>query len=197
MKTVNKVNYTGSLIDRKSFNNEYDRITVISKNGKDVFVSFLCRKEKLENISRKKVRVNISGHIETHAEQIKSGAYVNKQHFYVDSIEESHTILENSFGVKGKFYPAPNAEVYIAGKLSDVRQEKDWYRYTVVVDDDVAEREPSTIVLSQRKLDRHPDLKAGDSICCVCSLSTPQKKVGDNIVIHYEDLIVSDLAVVA
>lgn len=191
----NEINYKGKIINRVSYDMLHDRLTVLSKNGKSIYVAFLCDKKKLESMGEViGLRVDIGGHIETRQERTRNGM-VYRQRCFVDSIVPLNTMIEEKFGVKGKFYDNFSATVYLTGEVMDIKREADWYRYAIRIDgENEVGRTPSLVWISQRELDRHPNVKAGNKICCICSFSTPKKEVKGKTNV-FEDIIVMDLAV--
>lgn len=189
---MNEIIYNGKIIERKNFKKDYIRLTVLSRNGDNTYVSFLCEPHKIDKIPEGTQRVNIKGHLESHSEKY-NGKYVLRQHYYVDEIEASKTILEDKFGIKGKYYEYPSSSVYIKGKVKALTKDGDWDRYTILTDE-TGESKSYSIVASRRNTGKKKsDISEGDDICCVCMIATPQKII-NNKKVHYEDLLISDIA---
>lgn len=194
MNYKNVVEYTGTLIKRRSLSDHLDKLTVVSKNGRDTYVSFICSKDKITNeiYSNQRLRVKIKAHLEGRKEY-RNGAPSYMQRCVVDEISATNTMLEDAFGVKGKFYTPPHGIAYIAGELTKIEKSDDWYRYTIKVVNPDDNGHFSSIKLSHRVIDRMPELEEGDNVCTVCLFSTPKNVVGEHVT-SYENLIVSDIA---
>lgn len=191
--TVNEIETTGRIISESKQKNGTTVITVYSDNGKGIYPKFVCRGNVLPEHGER-ARVKIKAHIEMHPVRIQ-GEWVKRQQFYADEITLEDTMTQTKFGIKGKFFSKPHTILYLMGKVQYVKKDGEWYRYIIEVDTDRKDRNSSDIHVSMRKTDRHPDVKEGMRICCVCNLSTPKKEINEKVQ-YFEDIIISDIAIV-
>lgn len=186
---TNKIIASGRIVSINEKNGKC-YVTVASKNGRDVYPKFMCDKESLSELSAH-ARIRVEGHVESQAKKNKDvDKWFMTQRFVADSIVPEVTMTEQVFGVKGKFFPSPEVNIYIAGVITKITEEDEWYRYTIKIDDGI--HKPSTVRTSMRKLDRHPDITEGDNICAICSVATP-KKENEGKIYFFEDILISDL----
>lgn len=190
---VNKVLTTGRVISIRNMSKSRCIVTVLSRNGRDIYPRFLCDISKIPPLQTH-ARVMVEGHFESYRYKDKEdGKWKVEQRIIADSIEPAITITEEYFGEVGKFFAPLASSVFIKGVVTDVKKTDNWYKYNIDVSED--DSQPLTIQVSMKELDRHPDIKKYDTICAVCGISTPQK-VFDNITYNYENIVVSDVAVI-
>lgn len=190
---VNKVLTTGRVISIRNVSKSRCIVTVISRNGRDIYPRFLCDISKMPPLQTH-ARVRVEGHIESHRYKDKEdGKWKVEQRIVADIIEPAVTITEEYFGEIGKFFAPLSTIVFIKGVVTDVKKSENWYKYNINVSED--EKQPLTIQVSMKELDRHPDIKKHDTVCAVCGMSTQQKVFGDTTY-SYENMVVSDIAIV-
>ena len=160
------------------------------KNGIDVYPGIFIPKKAFVDLKYHS-RVHIIGHINSRY-ITKNGKRRKVQQLIADKIEYEPTLTEKVFGEKGKFFEAQYIKIMLKGKIKDIIEENNWYRYKINVSD--TERE-KILIVNMKKLERHPKVKVGDTVCMVCAYSTPKKVINEEDVV-YEDIIVSDLAIV-
>lgn len=193
IKTVsNKVIVSGRLITERERKGGGKIVTIVSKNGKDVFLRFQVKSNDIIPPHKEHAHVKIVGHIESHTYRDTDKKFKQLQNFIADEITLSKTMTEEIFGVKGKFFDYPSCVAYIKGEIKKVTDEDQWVRIVLAVDPDDKQHNTS-IRLSMRKLERQPELKKGDKICVVCSINTPRKEVNGKEM-YFEDLNISDIA---
>lgn len=190
---VNKVVTTGRVISIRNVSKSKCIVTVISRNGRDIYPRFLCDISKIPPLQTH-ARVQVEGYIESHRyKDNEDGKWKVEQRIVADSIEPAVTITEEYFGKTGKFFAPFNTTVFIKGVVTDVKKSDNWYKYNINVSED--EQLPLTIQVSMKELERHPNIKKHDTVCTVCGISTPQKVFGDTTY-NYENIVVSDIAIV-
>lgn len=193
-ENVNQVDAEGRIVSIRPRKDGITSVmTIISKNGRDIFPRFICPSKE---ISGYKIhdRVQIKGHIHTYP-LVVDKKYRMQQEFIADSIIPAETLSDQVFGVKGKFFAQMKCDVYVKGIVASVKTDGEWYRYTVEVPSDQKNGYADKIYMSMKKIDRHPVINKGDTICSICGVSTPVKTIDDKNK-YFEDLIVSDIAIV-
>ncbi len=186
--TSNRVEVSGRIISIKSNNNGSNYITILTRNGRDAFLRFFCPKSVPVDGYKLRARVSVTGRVaSTHRKDSRTGKWVTDQFFVADDIRNTPTLTETAFGVKGKFFPDMDAKIYIHGTIENIKDDSEWIRYIVKVDD------KTTVRLNMKRLDRQPNIKVGDEIYTVCSVSTPKKNLNGRDV-YFEDIIISDIA---
>ena len=190
-EVVNKVFVKGRVATISDVNGTV-LFTVVSKNGnRTIFVKMSCKKSVMpqEIRGRGHARVDVEGHIESYLTK-KDGKRHITQHFVADKITLSKTLTDEIFGVKGKFFEEPKAQVYLKGTLLSIIEDPEWYRYNIDISNEVRH---TTVRVSLKKIDRPVEVKVGDTICALCTISTPEKQFSDGTK-QFMDILVSDLA---
>lgn len=191
MKNVeNKVVIRGRLVNVRDGENGDEILVIASRNHKDIFPR-VHLKPGNQFICRPHSRVYVEGHLETISFKLddEDEFWVNDQIIVGDTVRLEPTLCEDVFGAKGRFFAEPNTEIYLKGRIKNIEQEGDYFRYVIKIDDG------NSIRVSMRKLERHPIISIGDTVGCVCTMRTPKKEYEDKIV-YFEDINVSDLCVI-
>ncbi len=191
-RAVNEIVASGRIITIKERKNGDKIVTLITKNGRDVFLRFVCSKGVLPELNDH-AHVQITGHVISVAYRDDNKKFHQDQSFVADEIIPSPTLTEKKFGVKGKFFAYPECAAYLKGTVKKVLDEGEWVRLILHIDEERKDRKPATVRLSMKKLSRQPELKKGDTICAVCTVTTPKKMI-DGKATYFEDLLISDLA---
>ena len=182
---------TGRLTSLRSRKNGDRQGVVISRNGNnDLFVHMIFPKDVLKENLKNRIHVRIRGHIraQIYTDEAKKLKY--SQSFIADEIETDETLADKYFGIHGKFYPIPSCEICLKGKISNVLDNNDWMRYQIEIPEEDGKK--SSLRLSMKKIDRHPDINKGDEVCVIGSLTTPKKEInGKNRT--FEDILVMDI----
>ncbi len=191
--SINEIRVLGRLISLHANNDGSAIITVLTRNGKDVFIRFYCAPGKLPELERH-ARICVIGHVNCFSRRTDAG-YRNVQQFVADKVYKDTTMTEKKYGVAGRFFAPFSCEIYIKGVVRSVTSSgNDWLAYNVEVDGDKDDMRPSVVKLNMKKVDRQPEINAGDVIYTVCSLSTP-KKVLDGETVYFSNIVISDIAV--
>ncbi len=192
-ETKNEVFITGRVIAIHNNANGAVRLTVLTRNGKDVYAKCYCPNGVPSDINVRS-RVCINGHIDAYMRRDSGGVYRSVQQVVVDRIYKDSTIVEQKFGVKGHFYNPFQCEISLKGKVVSFQDQGQWFNMTLEVDGDNNDRRKHNVRLGMRKIDRQPVINEGDTVYAVCSLSTPKKEVDDRT-IEFTNIVVSDIAV--
>jgi hypothetical protein len=190
MKKANKFVITGRLISSRKNEDGTGWITIYTKNGIDIYAKIFCPKEIFKEM-RNRSHVVATGYIK---EKWNASNHRNSQKFIAETLEYEKTITEEHFGEIGKFYKEPNIQIFVSGTVRSTMKKNGWYLYAVIPDGDTKDKR-TQLLIEMKELDRHPNVRVGDKICAVCSLSTPRKTLNDKTV-YFENIIVSDLAVI-
>lgn len=190
--SINEIEASGRIISIRPRNDGTSMITLVTQSGKDAFLRFLCPEGSLSNI-KERTHVRINGYIKSYTyKDTETDKFKTAQRFVASKITKEPTLTEEKFGVEGKFYSAPECKIYLKGTVQAVRKDNEWYRIILKVKDgDVS---TSNIQINMKELDRQPDIKEHDTICCVCGVSTPKKEL-EGKTVYFENIQVSDLAI--
>lgn len=144
-----------------------------------------------EKISyRENEYVEIKGYV--HGEEVsdKNGTRII-QHFRSLTIKKAESVMEKEFGIRGNLYYIPFIRYCISGELKKIKEDKDWLRIQIQTDSP----EGKSIIKADWKHPRKElKLRAGDKICSVCTVQTPQKMIGDKKK-HFDNILIEDLVV--
>ena len=191
---INKVIANGRLITKGERPNGDVYVTLLSRNGRDLFMRFICTKDMVADIPLR-AHVTITGFIRSYEyKDKKDGKTKFYQTFVADKVEQDMTLIEKEFGpqYKGKFYAEPSCAIYLKGTVLNIRDEGTWIRYLISTEDHNRPGKNSIIRLSMRKLDRQPDIQKNDTVLAVCSASTTKKEINGKTE-YFEDIIISDI----
>lgn len=192
-KTRNEIVVRGRIIKETTTKNGTTIITVVTKSGSlDVFLRFVCKNVEVP-AHTKRAHVVVTGHAIGYLHRNSEGKTEYEQYLVADDVQLENTMLQDAFGVQGKFFPTPSVSYYITGKLVAIFEDGDWYRYVVEMDSQDGSNRRSRVRMNMKKLDRHPELEKGDIVCAIATISSP-KKVIDGKTRYFEDVIISDLA---
>ena len=186
---VNEFVITGRIINSRKRNNGSTTITVISRNGGDIYVHIQCRKGMLPEFENR-THVKVEGHIETANHMDSNKNLQHTQTFVADNVILDQTMSEDRFGIRGKFYLPPSCTIYLKGRINKVLDSGNWIRYQI--EDGMG----NYIRSSMKKLDRQPEINPGDEVCIVGSLSTNRKEIKGRKA-TFEDIIVMDIGKVS
>lgn len=191
MSKKNEVIAVGRVTSIKQSTSGKTVLTIVTQNGKnDVYIPFICPDGIPAGVGHRS-HATVVGHVESvtfHPEENKTR---HELRFVADHIEPSKTLAESAFGTKGKFFPAPTCSVAVAGTIKTIVDEKEWLR--IMLEVDIGNGRTTYIRTSMKRLERQPDLKEGDEIGIVGSLTSP-RKTRDGKTQIYLDIVVSDLA---
>ena len=192
---INEFSISGRMISKTNLKSGDTRIVVMTKNGdRDVYAHILCPKDVMIRCDMR-AHICVKGYIMARTFPARNGGGLQyNQTMVAESIELSKTLTEDRFGVKSRFYPLPSCKIYLKGTVHSVFDNDGLIRYQVTVGSNPEGEQTSTIRLSMKKLDRHPEARPGDTICIISGLSTPVKTINGRKT-HFSDLIISDLAV--
>lgn len=194
LDTVNEIVISGRIIS-KFVNKAGEKcFTLISKNGENIFPKIIYEESMLPDLGEH-ARVNVRGHMEIRDIYVGHNKKVFKQVIVADSIQKEKTLVEEKFGVPGKFFSMPSCVIYLKGIVQSVKKEDDWYRIILSVNNPHDKSVSYSIRISMREVDRQPDIKEGSLIYTVCKMTTPKKETSEGTK-HYEDIMVNDIAVV-
>lgn len=186
---INKIVASGRVVSLNEKNGTC-YITIASKNGRDIYPKFVCSKDIVPELPTH-ARVKIEGHVESGTKKNKDNKqWLMSQKFIADKVSLDTTMTEEAFGIKGKFFAPPEVNIYLKGTIIGITDDTDWFRYTIKIEG--SEDKKTTVRVSMKKLDRHPDVKEGDNVCAICAVTTPKKQVNGRIC-YFEDILVSDL----
>ena len=192
--TVNEIILTGRLVAEKNRSDGSCVITMFSKCSKDVFLRFYCAPGVMPE-HKKHAMLKIKGHLRIRkivSEEEERANYT--QGFVADEITPMTTLVEDRYGVKGKFFAEPECYIYIKGVVHKVTPVNNYYRIHVRTNEGPGSKRDINVMLNMKKLDRQPAIHPGDTIYTVCSASTPIEEKGEDK-IYWEDIIISDLAI--
>lgn len=192
-ETKNEVFITGRVISVYKNDNGSARLTVITKNGKDVYAKCYCPPGVLPSFNLR-TRICVKGYLNTYMHRDRSGIVRNTQQIVVESIYRDATILEQKYGIKGHFYRPFTCEILLTGRVKAVQDAGAWINMTLEVDNDVEDRRAHSVRVGMKKIDRQPSIKEGDIVYTVCSLSTPRKEIEEKSV-EFTNVVVHDIAV--
>ncbi len=161
-------------------------ITIFSHSGREIYPKFYCPKGVMLALMPHS-EIHVKGHIELR----RRPGEIPRQVFVADEIERPMTLTEEIFGEPGRFFPRPSSVVYLKGTLVSAKIEGDWHRYVIQTETSKGRTVP--VRVSMRKLEKDPDYKKGDSLCCVCVITTRIKEVSGQKR-YFEDILVSDIA---
>lgn len=191
----NVITATGRVVTLRESNGNVI-LTLVTKNGNDVYIRFRCTAEMVAQLQYH-ARVRVTGHIESYLRKAKdSSNRTIVQYFVADSVVPDTTLVEDAYGIKGKFFAPPSARLYLKGTMvSVIMDSKDWIRYILRVDcpNPNTGTRSATIRVSMKRADRQPEIKPGDTVCMACYLSSPVKEENGKK-LYMEDLIVADIA---
>jgi hypothetical protein len=190
-KITNLILATGRVVTRKDYPNGSCMLVVATKNGRDMFPRFFCAKGIVPELAQH-ARVRIEARVVSDKRKDReTSKWVVVQRFEAYKVEPDTTLTEDAFGVKGKFFSPPAIDIYLRGKVIGIKEDSEWIRFTVQLP--AEGKRISTALISMKKIDRQPDIKKGNDIVAVCSVTTP-KKERNGEVRYYEDIIVRDIA---
>ncbi len=189
---TNEIYITGRLIASRKRQDGKSVITVVSKNGADIFLHFICDQDmKLPELRN---HVTVRGHMEPYMYRDSSGSYNAAIDWIADEASVRKTLAEERFGKRGKFYRFPECEIALTGTLKKIKEEKDWIRYVILPD--LPENDKHVpVTVHMKKPDRLPTVKVGERVGVVCRISTPVKE-REGKKIYYEDIMVEDIATI-
>ena len=193
VSSVNEIDVVGRLIARNEKKNGDTYITVLSKNGTDIYVHFLCPKGVMPECRMRK-HIKVKGYTSSHSYVDQNGKNRFAQTFIAEAVSIVKTRAEEKFGVQGIFFPELTCNIYMKGILRNIIDEPSWVRLLIETDIGMSDRRSSSVRLSMKRIDRQPKLKKGDVICITGSLSTPEKEI-DGKITHFEDIIVTDIGI--
>lgn len=153
-------------------------LTIIIKNeDRDVFPEIYCKKDMLPE-HKEHSYLEIEGYI-VNVQKRNNTKWIHKM--YAERIRLASTILEEAFGVRGRFWEPSNCMFYVTGKISaiseDTRNNHTYVRY--IIESPIPDTDQKTYLhIDWRKIDRHPKFNIGDEICAACKINTPKKMVG-------------------
>ena len=190
--STNELTLTGRIIAERTAKSGAKIITVASKNGEDVILHITCPKDM--DVPEHRARVAVKAQIVPHLTEDRGNGKKLEIEWRAVSIERRKTLTEEKFGVKGKFYSFPSCSVCFTGKISKIKEETDWVRYSIILDSNGANSIP--ITASMKKIDRMPAINDGDHVGIVGSLATPMKMI-DGKKVCFENIMVDDIAVIS
>lgn len=165
--------------ERNTLDPDIKIITLVVKNEyRDIFPEVYCKKELLPEIEEH-AYLEIKGYAATGK---NTNGTKEVPRLYATNVRPAPKMLEEEFGVLGRFWmPAP-AVLCVSGKILKVTEDangKDTYmRY--VIEANIPKSEKTTkLRLDWKKIDRHPIFNIGDEICAICRISTPKKRIGN------------------
>ena len=190
---VNKIIIRGRIVAESYRQDGSCMVTLISRSGRDVFARVICAPGMLPE-HKDHARLYIKGHFELKAETpFNSRKKRIIQQIVADEVVIDSTMAEDVFGIKGKFFYPFECAAHLKGIIKSVKDEGEWVRYSLEVCKQGKAQTPIILRTSIKKLDRHPDIKKDDKVCMICGISTP-KKTHNEKNIHYEDIIIVDIA---
>lgn len=193
-ETVNEVVISGRVLSESTNKKGEKYFTLVSKNGVDIFPRVMYDESLLPEYNEH-ARLRVKAHLETRDIYIARNKKITKQILVADSIQKETTLVEEKFGIPGKFFPDPTCKIYLKGIVQSVKKENDWYRIVLSVSNPHDASKMYSIRISMREVDRQPDIHEGSLIYTVCKMTTPKKEV-DGTARYYEDIMVNDIAVV-
>lgn len=187
---VNRIESRGRLVSIKNLKNGKKILKIFSKNGRDVYPTFICD-ENIKLDFSAHARLYVEGYVRTYNSKSKDG-YRENQQFIATKVEEDKTWTEMAFGEKGKFFPPMDTKIFIKGTLHSFIEEDEWIRLKIKVPG-VNSDDAYHIRLNMRRLERMFELKEGMDISAVCSLTTPRKDLNGEVV-YFENILAMDIA---
>lgn len=191
MKTENKLTVTGRIVSMKG---KY--ITVFIPGNRDLYIRTLITSQtEMPKDLKQNARVSITGHCSGYLAPDKTGrgGMSKVQYFIADKIEKQTTLLDQCFGVKGRFYDTGSCRYIIAGNVTSVSNDGDWTRLTIMTDMDSRTRRVSSVHLSVYKNADARKILKGDMACVACVVSSPKKEINGKMM-YFEDIIGIDIA---
>lgn len=190
-ETVNEVVVTGRIMNVVKHQDGTVGMTVYSMGGEPIYPTFQMKQDMVpQGDSHQSVK--ITGHVDVYRAKNHDGKFTTRQVFVADKVEKPKTLVEERFNVPGRFVGALSSACYLKGKIKRNVKDGEWYRMAVTVN---AGKQNESIAVDMRELDRQPVIKEGDTVYIVCTISTRRRKLPNGKVMHYENLIVSDIAV--
>lgn len=186
---INEFEATGRIVSMKKYGNNSTLITLFINNptGRDAYPQFVCENKLLPQNLKHHTNVFIKGSVSVYPLYDQhTGEKKYWQRFSVSHMERAKTLTELKFGVKGKFAAESYMNIYLKGEIKEINTNKDWYNYLIFTG-------THSLTVGMRKLERHLSLKEGDTICCVCKVSTIEKETKGQTV-RFENILVTDLA---
>ena len=105
-------------------------ITLFVKENRSVYPKFMCNLPGVEDIPEHK-SITVKGHVE--GDLSDSAVEGVKQRFVADSVEFTPTMLEEHFGIKGKFCGPHFCKIFLTGSICKIIDDGKWMRYVVMV----------------------------------------------------------------
>lgn len=143
--------------------------------------------------------VKVKGHIRSfrYYNDIRQ-RYVSVQYFVADEIEKDVPMLTQEFGIPGRHYSSSSFRAFVKGKVTHVLhvENSEWYKMRIETESmEEIDKRLSNIEVGYNASMRLPafDFQAGDYVAAWVSVRT-REKVVDHKKVHFEDLIVEDLA---
>ena len=192
---MNEVILTG-IIESYWTDGQTSHIRVFSRqsgSGADVEPEILYY-GKLPRFVKKRERVRITGFLQKHVGKNDKGGWIVSQRIVATKILKRKTQCEEIFGVPGSYFEPPMISILLKGVVKKVFTEKGWVRIQIKTDGQEEETDLTLHMHLDEIKERQKIPAVNDTICCVCTLSTRNKKNGDKNII-LEDIMVSDLAI--
>ncbi len=181
--TTNKITATGRVVKIKEFK-DYAEVVLLIDEERKFFPNFRIEKSLVNTFSYRDM-INISGHVETFS--VKSNdKTVRYQRFIADEVKKAKTLIEEEFNIKGTFFANSHIDALFEGYIESILDEGDYLRIFLSNND-------KPIKISAKKSNKLPEINSGDTVCCVCKITT-RIKVFDNKTKYFEDILVSDIA---
>lgn len=173
-------------------------ISVVTKSGERMISPQVIYITKYTPNFRIRQRVCVTGKIGRWFVKDGMGRSVNQQCIIAGRILPDMTLAEKEFGtgVVGKFSTPPHIKINLAGRVEKVDLRNDWYHYHICVNPEADGKKKKVVKAIKRKLDRQPPVNAGDVMYATCGYSVVTKEKPGYGVLHFENVVISDFAVV-
>ena len=204
LETVNEVVATGRMIWNGRNERGYPSFRLAVRDGfsdKPSVIYFTLGENLMLDPS---IRYNSYIHVKGY---VKAFYYLNDmrqkytayQEFVATEVEKADSELHMRFGTEGRYVADSLCRIYVLGEVYSVAKPKEdnnhWGRITIKVNGTGRDRRPSTIPFNYYMGFYLPELnfKKGDVVCLCASVKVRDKEVdGSNV--HFENLVVEDIA---
>lgn len=143
--------------------------------------------------------VEISGHITAfsyHSQIFEKDSYV--QYFVADEMKKAPSILEEQFGLPGKYVENQHIRIILEGKFKGYtvsKNSEEWCEVSVMIDSSGMDKRPNTVKVSC-SLNRFgktiKGLKKDDTVAMIVGVRTPKKEFHGQPVV-FENLFALDV----
>ena len=191
MDYVNEFVINGKVVAIKE--GRHPSVRLITKSGKkESFPLVSCTKEMLSSLNlHVQSRIQVKGTVESIFVKTKDNGYQRRQIFKALEITPASTLCEEKFGSSGRFFDEMSTNVYIKGTLVSQNIRDDGWASLII---QTSESDRDTVKVNLKTTPNTKKLHDGDTLCVIGTISTVNKTF-NNENRHFENIVVSDLAI--